>query len=232
MLLAIDTSTRYAGVALAGDSRVLNCRSWFSTVNHTAELMPAISFLLREQGLAPRDLTGISVALGPGGFSALRVGVSAAKGLALALGIPLIGIGTLDLEALPLRDSGLPVCAWLDAGRKEVATALFGGGGVRIREDLIGTPEELLDGIMEQTIFCGEGVSPWTGLIQQKLGPRAIVVKPNPVARTCSLAELGAQEFAAGRVDDLATLQPYYLRMPTIGGPKRRDQTPQRPSSP
>ncbi len=229
MLLAIDTSTRYAGVALSSEGRVQTCRSWFSTRNHTAELMPTVASLLREQGIALRDLTGISIALGPGGFSALRVGMSAAKGLALALDLPLVGVGTLDLEAHPLLESGLPVCAWLDAGRKEVATALFGVDGVRTRDDIIGEPQELLEGIEEQTIICGEGAATWTELIRQRLGSRAVVAKPNPMARTCSLAELGGRELARGRVDDLAALQPYYLRMPSIGGPKRRDQTRQQP---
>ena len=227
MLLSIDTSTRYAGVAVSNDAGVLSIRCWFSKLNHTAELMPTVSSLLREQGATPAGLTGISVALGPGGFSALRVGVSAAKGLALALGIPLVGIGTLDLEAFPFLGSGLPVCAWLDAGRREVATACFNGDGRRSREDLIRPPDELLDGITEKTIICGEGVTQWTGLVATTLGDRAVLTQPNPMGRTWSLAQLGSRRLAAGEVDDLASLQPYYLRMPSIGGPKRRDQVPQ-----
>ena len=86
MLLAIDTSTRHAGVALAQDGQVISSRSWCSLANHTAELMPAVAEILDGQRLAAGDLTGIAVALGPGGFSALRVGISAAKGLALAFG--------------------------------------------------------------------------------------------------------------------------------------------------
>ena len=229
MLLSIDTSTRYAGVALSGDAGVLSTRCWFSTLNHTAELMPAVSALLRERGATPADLTGVSVALGPGGFSALRVGVSAAKGLALALGVPLVGVGTLDLEAFPFVGSGLPVCPWLDAGRKEVAAAWFNADGQSSREDLICPPEELLDSITEQTVICGEGVLRWAGLIEEKLRALAVLVSPNPMARTWSLAQLGSRRLASGEVDDLAGLQPYYLRMPSIGVPKRRDWVPQRP---
>ena len=227
MLLAIDTSTRHAGVALAQDGQVISSRSWCSLANHTAELMPAVAEILDGQRLAARDLTGIAVALGPGGFSALRVGISAAKGLALVSGKPLVGLSTLELEAHPYLASGMPVCALLDGGRQEVATARFGKDGQRLAEDSLGQPVELLSGIAEPTIFCGEGVTRWIGLIREHLGILALPVTSSPAGRLWSLAALGQQRIDLDEADDLATLQPHYLRMPTIGGPKRRDHKPQ-----
>jgi tRNA threonylcarbamoyladenosine biosynthesis protein TsaB len=228
MLLAIDTSTRYAGAALADNHRVISSRCWYSTSNHTTQLMPAVSGLLAEHKLRPADLLGIAVALGPGGFSALRVGLSVAKGLAAATGKPLVGVGSLDLEAFPYLESGLPVCPLLDAGRREVASAHFRADGSRVRDDLIGPPQDLLESITEQTVFCGEGLSPWAALLRESLGPLAVlVVRSAPAGRLWSLAELGRRRLDAGEVDDLAGLQPCYLRMPSIGGPKRRDWTPQ-----
>ena len=228
MLLAIDTSTRNAGVALAEDGgRVVSCRSWYSAVNHTAELMPAVAQTLAAAGLTVNALAGIAIALGPGGFSALRVGMSVAKGLAIAAGRPLVGIGTLDLEAWPYRDSGLPVCALLDAGRGEVAAALF-AAGQRIRPDQICPPAELPAEGEEPTLFCGEGLAAHAELLRQRLGRRAVIAGNAPAARLYALAALGQQRLAAGDVDDVASLQPYYLRMPTIGGPKRRDRVAQR----
>ena len=228
MLLAIDTSTRYAGVALADGDSVLSSKLWFSKVNHSVELMPAVGQILDGQGVRAGDLEGIAVALGPGGFSALRVGMSVGKGLAMASKIPMVGVGTLDLEAHPYLESGLPVCALLDAGRKETASALFDKSGLRSREDLVGPPEELFESITEPTIFCGEGLEPWRDLIKTRLGPLAVVVGRFSVAsRLWSLAILAGQRFAADDADDLATLQPYYLRMPSIGVPKRRDRVPQ-----
>ena len=223
MLLSIDTSTRYAGVALADSGRVLSCRSWHSAVNHTAELMPAVAQTLAAAALTVKDLDGIAIALGPGGFSALRVGMSVAKGLAIAAGKPLLGVGTLDLEAWPYRESGLPVCALLDAGRGEVAAATF-AAGQRIRPDRIGPPAELLADIAELTLFCGEGLPPHAELLRQRLGNRAVIAGSVPAARLYALAALGQRRLEDGDVDDVATLQPYYLRMPTIGGPKRRDR--------
>ncbi len=227
MLLAIDTSTRHAGVALAQDGQVISSRSWCSQANHTAELMPAVAEILNGRRLAAKDLTGIAVALGPGGFSALRVGISAAKGLALASGKPIVGLRTLDLEAHPYLASGVPVCALLDVGRQEVAAARFGKDGQRLAEDTLGPPMELLSAIVEPTIFCGEGVTRCIELIREHLGNLALPVTSSPAARLWSLAALGQHRIDLGDADDLATLQPHYLRMPSIGGPKRRDHTPQ-----
>ena len=189
--------------------------------------MPAVAQTLQGVGLAVNDLEGIVVALGPGGFSALRVGMSVAKGLALATGKPLVGIGTLEAEAGPYLDSGMPVCALLDAGRREVASARFGRDGQRTREDLICPPEELAAEIGEATLFCGEAAPANAGLLREYLGSRVVLAAPAPAARLWALAQQGEQRLQAGDGDDVTTLQPYYLRMPTIGGPKRRDRTPQ-----
>ena len=74
MLLAIDTSTRYAGIALAQDGQVISIRNWYSKTNHSANLIPAISDVLKQHEISIKDLAGIACALGPGSFSALRVG--------------------------------------------------------------------------------------------------------------------------------------------------------------
>ena len=226
--MAVDSSTRYAGVALCEEGRVLSSRSWYSAVNHTVEMMPAVDQILRAHGLAAGDLEGIAVALGPGGFSALRVGMSVVKGLAVATGTPVVGLGTLDLEAYPYLRSGLPVCALLDAGRSEVASALFGPDGLRTREDTVGAVEELVESTKEPTLFCGEAVSNWGSLIRERLGSLAVVAGAAPGQRTWALCQLGWQRLAEGEAADLAALQPTYLRMPSIGGPKRRDRAPQR----
>ena len=228
MLLAVDSSTRYAGVAVCDEGQVLSCRTWYSAVNHTTELMPAVAQILQRHDLAAGDLNGIAVALGPGGFSALRVGMSVVKGLAVTTGKPVVGLGTLDLEAYPYLQSGLPVCALLEAGRKEVASALFGPDGLRTREDIVCPAQELVDSINEPTLFCGEAVSNWGGLIQERLGRLAVVVGSSPAQRIWALCQLGWKRLAEGQVADLDTLQPTYLRMPSIGGPKRRDRVPQR----
>ena len=198
MLLAIDTSTRNAGVALAREGQVISSRSWRSAVNHTSELMPAAAQLLQTAGMTAHDLDGIAVALGPGGFSALRVGMSVAKGLAMATGKPLVGIGTLDAEAQPCLQSGLPVCALLDAGRSEVSSAHFAPDGQRLREDLICPLHEMVQGVEEATIFCGEAVVANAALIKETLGTRAIVLGHSPAIPTVGSRRVGATA-AGGR---------------------------------
>ena len=245
MLLAVDTSTRYAGVALYSaptpeNGRVVASRCWYSTVNHTSELMPAVSQILENQNTTLADLTGIAVALGPGGFSALRVGMSVVKGLAVTSGKPVIGIGTLDLEAHPYLNAGLPVCALLDAGRNEVASARFSREGQRICDDTVSTPEELVEELADallqdpesqpgnsKTLICGEGVINWGELIRDRLKSRALVIESSPASRLWALCRVGWKRLAEGEASDLAALQPLYLRMPSIGGPKRRDRDPQ-----
>ena len=231
MLLSIDTSTRNASVALADGREVVAIRGWRSTVNHSSELMPAVAHVLESRGVRPVDLDAVAVALGPGGFSALRTGVSAAKGLALAARIPIIGVGSLDLEAHPFRDSCLPVCALLEAGRGEAASALIAPSGARLRDDRITGPDELLDeleaGATNAILFCGEGLPPWADAVKTRLADRAVLCHTPSSARAASLAALSYDRLQRGDSDDLDTLQPDYLRMPSIGVAKRRDRQPQ-----
>ena len=231
LLLAIDTTTRNASVALAEGERVIALRAWRSSVNHSTELMPAVAHVLEARGCRPADLDAVAVALGPGGFSALRTGMSAAKGLCFAAGKPIVGIGSLDLETYPYRDSGLLVCGLLEAGRGEAASALIGPGGSRKRDDRITGPDELLDEIEAAGdaagLFCGEGLPAWAEQVKARLSGRAILCDTHPSSRACSLAALARRRIEAGDTDDLDALQPEYLRMPSIGEPKRRDRTQQ-----
>ncbi|MCI0801924.1 MAG: tRNA (adenosine(37)-N6)-threonylcarbamoyltransferase complex dimerization subunit type 1 TsaB [Chloroflexi bacterium] len=231
MLLVLDTSTRYAGVALVNEDRVVASHAWHTTFNHTAELMPAVAHILERGGLTAAGLDGVAVALGPGGFSALRVGISAAKGLALVAKKPIVGVGTLDLEAYPYLRSGVPVCALLEAGREECATALFGTDGARLREDRVCGIDDFLAEVTGEipgpAIFCGEGVTAWRDQIAEALGAKAQIVRPVPAARAWALALIGREKLAAGEIDDLTSLEPEYLRMPSIGVPKQRGRVPQ-----
>ena len=109
MELAIDTSTETASIALSSEGTAVAEFTWHAGQNHTAELTPGINCLLQQAKLGIGDITGVIVARGPGSFNGLRVGMGMAKGLAFALGIPLVGIGTLEVEAYPHAASGTPV---------------------------------------------------------------------------------------------------------------------------
>ena len=231
MLLSLDTSTRYASVALSNEECVIASQAWYSLYNHTSELMPSVVNILGRGGVTSLQLDGVAVALGPGGFSALRVGVSAAKGLALVAKKPIIGVGTLDMEAYAYLNSGVNVCALLEAGREECATALFDGTGMRMRQDRVCTVDQLLVELEKATdfltVFCGEGVMRWRQRITAAFGIKALVVQSTPANRVWALAQIAQERLSKGDTDDLATLQPEYMRMPSIGVPKQRGRVPQ-----
>ena len=225
MLLAIDTSTRHAGVCLRNDERVVCSLSWYSTQNHTRELLPAIENVLGRIGGGTSALQAVAVASGPGGFSALRVGMSVAKGLAMPTGLPVVVAGTLECEAYPYASTGLPVCPLLDVGRGEVATARFlrqHESWMRVSEERICSPDEF-SGLSADTsgpfVVCGEGVTGREQQLREALEERALIAGGSPAGRLWALAELGWRKLIAGETEDLATLQPFYLRRPTIGRP-------------
>ena len=224
MLLAIDTSTRSGGVALWNDDRVIAALCWHSSQNHTAELMPAVEYILRRADIVPTALDGIAVALGPGGFSALKVGISAAKALALPSNTPVVGVGTLEMEAYPYATAGLPIRPLLDAGRDDVATALYqelDGRWTKLMEERVCTNEELSELVFETTILCGEGAVQRSADLRRALGGRGMVMSfHTPASRLTALAVLSARRLQQGKIHSLAALQPMYLRNPNIGLPK------------
>ncbi|MFI5269142.1 MAG: tRNA (adenosine(37)-N6)-threonylcarbamoyltransferase complex dimerization subunit type 1 TsaB [Chloroflexota bacterium] len=99
MLLALDTATHYASVALHDGQRLLAEHTWLANQDHTRTLLPHVRSLLAEAHAGMDSLTALAVALGPGSFNGLRVGLSTAKGLAIARGLPLAGASTLELLA-------------------------------------------------------------------------------------------------------------------------------------
>lgn len=221
MFLSIDTSTSSAGVALSNNDQIFISDTWHSTSSHTAELMPAISSILAQSDIVLNELEGICIAAGPGGFSSLRVGMSVAKGISIANSIPIASVGTLDLEASPHLGNGLAVCALIPSGRYDVAYALFNKNSERIVEDAITSPEELVSKINQPTLFCGEGLSAHSGIIENSLGHLAQIIHSAPADRLVALTKLGTERLNTGNSDNIDRLQPNYIKAPSIGGPKR-----------
>lgn len=220
LLLAIDTSTGNASVALFRNGAVIAEISWQAGQNHTTQLVPFLAWLLESQKVTLEDMDGLVVAKGPGSFNGLRVGMATAKGFALALDIPLVGISTLEVEAYAYQNSSLPLCPIHDAGRGELASALFQrrkGRWTRLEEEHITSLEGLLNTIRRRTIFCGE-VPPWAKpTLERELGDKALIVEAAGAMRRAGfLAELGWMRLARGERDDPATIQPLYLRRPPV----------------
>ena len=124
-LLAIDSSTDQAGIALFDGQRLAEL-SWIAGRTQTTSLLSEVDHLLKLQGVTLKDIAAIAVATGPGAFSGLRVGFGIAKGLSLARGIPLIGVPTLDATAYFWSIQESPVVAVVQAGRGRVVWAEYG----------------------------------------------------------------------------------------------------------
>lgn len=225
MLLAIDTSTDTASLALAQDKTVLAELTWRSKQNHTTQLLPNLNQLFTLTGANAKSLTAVIIAQGPGSFNGLRVGVSAAKGLAFSLEIPIVGINSLEVAAYQYADCGLPVCVVFNAGRSEIATATYQkrrGKWQQVAPADIMTVEARCAQITGKTFFCGEFLPAVADQIKTLLKSNAVMPPQIPDFKRASfLLELGKQRLDAGDVDNAVTLQPIYLRRPPIGAPKK-----------
>src|SRR5512138_1742220 len=161
MLLAVDTSTAQVGLAIydGPQGQVISEYAWRSSQRHTVELAPAVFELLRRCGLTMENIQALGVALGPGSFTSLRVGLSLMKGLALARHIPLIGIPTLDIYAASQPVARLPLLACIQAGRGRLAVNWYKNGKHGWEANLpaqVLPVERLIYEIREPSIVIGE----------------------------------------------------------------------------
>jgi tRNA threonylcarbamoyladenosine biosynthesis protein TsaB len=214
MLLAVDTSTAQLGLAVYDDGQVIGEYAWRSTQRHTVEVAPAIANLLSRSGLTMEDIRALGVAIGPGSFTSLRVGLSLVKGLALARHLPLVGIPTLDILAANQPASKLPLLAAIQAGRSRLAVGWYKSSkhGWQAKGLARVVPvEELIYEIRTPSIVCGE----FTAQDRQRLAKDEVNVKlaspAQSVRRPAVLAELAWARWQSGDVDDEASLAPIYL---------------------
>ncbi len=217
MLLAIDTSTRFSGIALFDGEKILAEENWLSRESHTLQLMPRIVRMMETQGLRPADLKAVGVALGPGSFTGLRIGMAVAKGLALSLGIDLVGVPTLDFLAYSLSCQPLPVWSVLEAGRGRIYTAGYrkvGRGWKRFTDYMALAWEELPPKVEDgRVVFCGEIDRYGRDFIERAFGGRARVAEPAfSLRRAGFLAQMAYQLWLSSHRDDPATLSPIYLK--------------------
>jgi tRNA threonylcarbamoyladenosine biosynthesis protein TsaB len=216
MILAMDTATRAISIALHDGQRITAERMWRTQGHHTVELTTALADMLAQVGVSTGDLTALAVPKGPGSYTGLRIGMSVAKGIALAQAqpLPLIGVPTLNiLAAAQPRVTGR-LCVATQAGRRRINAGFYrwSVGGWRAEGDpFITTWGELADELSREVQVAGEiDATGWEALTA--LGEGVTMLAPAfGVRRAAFLAELAYGRYRSGDVDDAATLAPIYL---------------------
>jgi tRNA threonylcarbamoyladenosine biosynthesis protein TsaB len=208
-LLAVETSTLAGGVALLDGERVLGEYLLDVRLTHSERLMPAIDRLLGDARWTAASLEGLAVAVGPGSFTGLRIGLSTVKGLAWALGLPVAAVPTLDALAAALPYATHPVCPVLDARRNEVYCSLYRWDGAAMRREwdyLALAPDALAARLVEPTILLGGGSHVVSSRHARLAPPHRRL--PSPAA----VGVLGLRCFQTGQVVSATELSPFYLR--------------------
>jgi tRNA threonylcarbamoyladenosine biosynthesis protein TsaB len=218
MILAIDTATRWLGIALHDGQMVVAEHGWRAKNTHTVELAPAVQQMMRRSGVSGADLKAIAVAIGPGSYTGLRVGLAFAKGLALTMHVPLVGVQTLDIVAASVPQLPGELVVTAEAGRTRVCAGRYqwqGRNGWQANEaPVIVSWETLLAEAPGGATFAGEGVVQAARLIRAAGKELQMLPAAASVRRAGYLAEIGWQRFKRGRVDHAADLNPIYLREP------------------
>ena len=215
-ILLIETSTSLCSVALAEDGAVTAQRESTEPRAHAALTAPFVKEVLDERGLRAADLSAVCVSAGPGSYTGLRVGVSTAKGICFAAGIPLLSVGTLDVLVSQARAEGLvpegcrAVIPMIDARRMEVYTAVYSPEGERLTE----VEPRVIDGdsFREEraagpVLFIGDGAEKCRAALDAP-GMRFVQTCP----RAAAMLAPALREFEAGHFRDTAYFEPFYLK--------------------
>ncbi|MDD5450583.1 MAG: tRNA (adenosine(37)-N6)-threonylcarbamoyltransferase complex dimerization subunit type 1 TsaB [Desulfovibrionales bacterium] len=216
-ILAVDTSTHTGSAALTDNGAVLAEYSLFSNETHSRRLLQAVEHLLAQTGLAFNDIDGLAVAIGPGSFTGIRIGLATFKGLALATGKPVVGISSLDALAANFPVADRPVFPVIDARKKEVFTAAYypneDGRLIKTSPELALSPQDLVTRIKERVILVGDGARSYGEFFKKELGDKAFFA-PGPFSfiRASNVAFLAAEKFKAGEQADIVTMVPAYIR--------------------
>jgi tRNA threonylcarbamoyladenosine biosynthesis protein TsaB len=216
LLLALETSGVSGSVALITPAGCLAEQAIAANQTHAQHLLPAIDQLLREAKIDWPQIDAIAVSLGPGSFTGLRIGLSTAKGLSMATGKPLIGVPSLDALASQGKGQGLPVCALIDARKKEVYAALYrenAAGEMKRQSDYLAlAPAALAARLTEPTLLLGSGAELYHDLLTDQLGSLAHFADPTRFhARASAVGQLAIPLFHQ-QIFLAPTAGPLYVR--------------------
>jgi tRNA threonylcarbamoyladenosine biosynthesis protein TsaB len=218
IVLGIESSTPRSGVALGTETEILGSIVLSGATRHGEVLAPAVEQLLAWTGLTLRQVGGVAVGLGPGLFTGLRVGVETGKALAQVLGVPIVGMASLDLLAFGVRNTRRPIAAIVDGRRGEVFYAVYRpvpGGVAREGEFAVGTPQHLvadLEALGQEVLCVGNGAILYRRELGSLGGQVELASPMHAHPQAAALVELSVPRFVREEFDRLYDVTPIYLR--------------------
>lgn len=222
MELTIDTSTRYASVGISQDGDLLAAISWRSERNHSVELVPAVREVMARTHASMDDIEAVFIANGPGGFSALRVGMSTAKMLAVSLHVPLVAVGTLDAEVAPYVGLAPSLIGVIGAGKGRFYVGNY-SSSLDQGEYRVASHEEFVTSLAGDYLICGEASIEARNVVYEATGKSVKAIdSPPPTRSVAVMAKIGFDKLSGGATDDPTTLEPLYLRSSQINTASKR----------
>lgn len=215
VILAMETATGVSSVAAFESGKLLGVNEYHANKLHARLITVMVDQLLNDLSLVPADLAAIAISAGPGSYTGLRVGVSAAKGLAMALDKPLLSVGSLETLAQSVTDMAIALDAcivpMIDARRMEVYCAVFDTNGKEIvptKASIIeeGAFADLLE--KQKVIFLGDGAAKCEAILASD---QAIVLK-NRLSSASAMGSVAWNKYQQGDFEDLVTFEPFYLK--------------------
>lgn len=220
-ILAIDTSTMLGGVAIMEDERLIAESRLNIKSTHSERLMTEIEHCLKRAELSISNIDVFAVAIGPGSFTGLRIGLSTVKGFSYAVGKPIVAVPTMEALAWNFPYSEYPVCTLLDARKREVYAAVFKwekDGFVRLVKETVSNPEDFLNNLSDLSgydkfIFAGEGADLYEKNIVKHFAEKAVFASPDKmVPLPSNVAMLGFQKALNKDFSEPVNLAPLYIR--------------------
>lgn len=215
-ILCIETSTTVCSVAFGNENGLIVHKEENAGYTHAENLHVFIDEVIKESGLSRKDIDAVAVGKGPGSYTGLRIGVSAAKGIAYALNIPLISMNTLMNLCVgakkQIQDKEIILCPMLDARRMEVYTALYN----QLLEELASTnaliiTNESLDELCSKgnIVLFGDGANKCTELIKEN---SKISLLENIIPSALNMIEYSIDQYSKKQFEDVAYFEPFYLK--------------------
>jgi len=240
LIMGLDTSTRVCSVALLNDGELVGEYTQNVKKTHSQRLLPLISCLLDDTGTDRKDLDAVAVAVGPGSFTGLRIGIATARALAQGLGLQAVGVSTLRALAENLSGHRILVCPMLDARRDQVYAALYrpydapaAAGNTDFETLLAPTALSIHELVARlrlsggRVCFPGDGQARYLDLLHEEIGnrytaiPSALALNRASSVATCAARKLGASPGQYSFLD----LRPEYLRVPEAERRRREKDT-------